>query len=86
MSVGEAALRPAQPGSPRSADGRTMIVATPRGLLVSYEQGAELWQGEALGETRTIADCVIANGRQRAACVRDDRVLVITPGQTGSPH
>jgi len=76
-SLGEAVLRPEQPGAPRSPDGRALIVPTPLGLLVTHEQGAELWQGAALGDPRTLGDCVIANQKERAACTRDERVLLI---------
>jgi hypothetical protein len=77
-SAGEAALRPAQPGSPRSPDGRSMVVPTPVGLLITHEQGAELWRGDALGDARTLGDCVVANRQERVACVRDDRALLIS--------
>jgi hypothetical protein len=77
-SVGEAALRPGQPGSPRSPDGRSMIVPTPLGLLIIHEQGAELWRGDGLSDTRALSDCVVANRQERAACIRDDRVVAIS--------
>jgi hypothetical protein len=77
-SAGEAALRPAQPGSPRSPDGRSMVVPTPLGLLITHDQSAELWRGDALGDPRPVNDCVVANRQERVACVRDDRVLLIS--------
>jgi hypothetical protein len=82
QSLGEAVLRPELPGAPRSPDGRALIVATPLGLLVTHEQGAELWQGASLGDPRTLNECVVSNGHERAACTRDDRVLLIARGST----
>jgi hypothetical protein len=73
----EAALRPEQPGSARSPDGRELVVPTALGLLVTSLDSAELWRGAALGDASTLTDCVVANARARVACVRDGHVVVV---------
>jgi hypothetical protein len=54
-------------GSARSPDGTLLAASTPLGLLVQKDGGTELWQIDGWdGGT----GCVVANGGQRAACLR----------------
>lgn len=78
-AAAEAALKPSRPGTPRSPDGRTIVVTTSRGLLIAGRDSAERWQGATLGEPLTLEDCVVDDGHTRVACVRDGRALLIEP-------
>lgn len=66
-------------GSPRSPDGRHLVVVTPLGLLVTGSKKPELWRGSVLGRPESLRECVIATGARAVACVRDQRVLLIRP-------
>ena len=79
----EAALRPEQPGSARSPDGRELVAPSPLGLIVASRDSAELWQSAVLGNPLALEGCVVSNGRTRVACLRDGRALLLEPGQRG---
>jgi hypothetical protein len=77
----EAALRPEQPGSARSPDGRELVVVTPLGLLVASRDSAELWKNATLTNPLALEGCTVSNGRTRVACLREGRALLFEPGQ-----
>jgi hypothetical protein len=63
-------------GSPRSPDGRSLVVATRSGLLVSTRGKAETW---TVADPASLSDCIVADGARAVACTRADRVVVLTP-------
>jgi len=66
-------------GSPRSADGRWLVVPTPFGLLI--DGGAHrLLDLARAAEPALLTGCVVANGGTRAACIDRGRVLLIESG------
>jgi hypothetical protein len=65
----------AQKGSPRSADGKALVVPTPFGVVVAAAK-TEIWSAQ---EPAALSDCVVANGAPRVACVRAEHAVVITP-------
>ncbi|HMJ16275.1 MAG TPA: hypothetical protein VK524_32905, partial [Polyangiaceae bacterium] len=75
-SLGEAGAE--LPGSPRSPDGRYVVVPSALGLLVLQGERAELWRiQDASWSNSGASDCVIANDGQRAACIVDERVRLL---------
>lgn len=67
---------PAQRGTPRSSDGKTVVLPWSKGLLVVAGGKAETWTVPAWP---ALTDCVIANGGAAAACVRGDRATTFEP-------
>jgi len=63
-------LGPVVPGSPRSPDGRRLIVMTTLGPVVTGGSKPELWSGPGI-DGKHLADCVVANGAKAIACVAD---------------
>jgi len=62
-------------GTARSPDGRSEVIPTSLGLLVSTGSKTELWRG-SVSDARRYSDCVVANGARAVACV-DSGSLVI---------
>lgn len=67
-----------QPGSPRSPDGKLLVVVTPLGLLVTGRQ-PELWKPR--GSAQPLMDCVVADKARAVACVRSGRAVLFRPTQ-----
>jgi hypothetical protein len=66
------------PGSPRSPDGKRLILPTALGLLVTGGDRPELFQLE--GGVSGLSDCVVANGARAAACIgKDGRAVLLLP-------
>lgn len=65
---------PGRPGSPRSADGKALVVPSRFGLLVQRDGGVELWQGEV---TQALTDCVPSAGARQIACVKGRSSVVV---------
>ncbi len=76
----KAAADPA-PGSPRSPDGKYVVVWTPLGMLVASADHGELWSvTEPTWSQANASDCVVANEARAIACVLQNRVrLVLRP-------
>ncbi len=65
-------------GTPRSPDGRVLVVATPLGLLLTGDR-KELWQLDKLPAHAGVSkftDCVVANDARAVACVDAGRAVV----------
>jgi len=62
-------------GTPRSPDGKYLVVPGPIGLLVLGGK-PETWTVEDPG---ALSECAVANGAAAAACVAKDRVVIVTP-------
>lgn len=77
--VGPVAVGPVprfrQPGSPQSNNGAWSVSSGKLGLLVQGASSAEWWSST---ETR-LTDCVIADSGTRAACLRGNHVVVLSP-------
>jgi hypothetical protein len=69
--------RPPRAGSPRSADGKLLVLSTPLGLLVASDGEPELWRGPELKPWHALGDCVVAPGSRALGCVKSNRVLLI---------
>ncbi|HVJ18737.1 MAG TPA: hypothetical protein VM686_25120, partial [Polyangiaceae bacterium] len=71
---------PSVHGSPRSSDGRSLVVPTRLGLLVTGGEKTELWQPAAEGPKPTdLSDCVVANDRRAAACLNSGKPTLLIP-------
>jgi hypothetical protein len=77
-------LGPVVPGSPRSPDGRRLIVVTTLGAMVIGGPKPELWTGASL-DGRHLRDCVVANDAKAIACVADTTVLLLTRPEPVTP-
>jgi len=62
-------------GTPRSPDGKHLVVPGPLGLLVLGGK-AEMWTVDGAA---SLSECVVANGAAAAACISKDHVVVVTP-------
>ncbi|HTK76999.1 MAG TPA: hypothetical protein VL371_17160 [Gemmataceae bacterium] len=62
-------------GTPRSPDGKYLIVAGSVGLLVLGGK-AETW---AVDDATSLSECVVSNGAAAAACIAKDHVVMFTP-------
>jgi hypothetical protein len=74
--------QPAHAGSPRSSDGRSFAIGTPLGALVRTAKGYQLWRPADLAGAYAYGNlhgCTAANDARAVACVRDGRVLGMTP-------
>jgi hypothetical protein len=64
-------------GSPRSPDGKTMVVATSAGLLVRGPSAARLLRSTLVdGAWADERDCTVNNDASHVACVRDGKAWV----------
>jgi hypothetical protein len=66
VSKGEATLRPRVFGSARSPDGRLTVTPVSLGIAVIGGDKGELWR---VGDTKPLADCVVADQGNAVACV-----------------
>jgi len=76
-----------QLGTPRSPDGRWLVVPSALGLLLIGER-KELWQTAKLAEhadALRFTDCVVANDARAVACIDAGRVIVFERRLTSSP-
>ncbi len=64
------------PGSPRSPDGKLLVVPTSRGLLVTGGDKPELWKRAGL-DPLALTDCVVDNGARSIACVEHGHVKLL---------
>jgi hypothetical protein len=64
-------------GTPRSPDGKYIVVPGSTGLLVLGGK-AETW---TVDDPASLSECVVANGAAAAACVAKNQVALITPEQ-----
>jgi hypothetical protein len=75
-------------GTPRSADGRTLVTPTSYGLLLSGDR-KELWRVDKLQAHASAAkftDCVVANDARAVACVDAGRAIVFArPTKSAEP-
>jgi hypothetical protein len=62
-------------GSPRSPDGKWLVIPWSQGFVVLGGSKPETWSATTLA----LSDCVVANGGAAVACVRSDKVVVFTP-------
>ncbi len=62
-------------GSPRSPDGKLLVVPSALGLLVTGTVN-ELWSAEPGSELGELSDCVIQNGGERIACLEAGRPVL----------
>jgi hypothetical protein len=65
-------------GTPRSPDGRVLVLATPLGLLLTGDR-KELWQLDKLqahANASKLTDCVVANDARAVACIDAGRAVV----------
>jgi len=62
-------------GTPRSADGKLLVVPSAFGLLVTGTAN-ELWSAEPGSEFGELSDCVIQNGGERVACLEAGRPVL----------
>ena len=74
---------PSQRGSPRSADGKALVVPTPFGIVVTAGTKAELWSAQ---DPAGLSDCVVSNGAERIACIRAEHAALITPEAPPTPR
>lgn len=74
------------PGSARSNDGKLLAIASPLGLFIREQGAGELWSIDGWSTPRA-QHCVVANGKDRAACVRGGQVelYLATRGATAQP-
>jgi hypothetical protein len=68
--------QPVTPGSPRSPDGRTLVVPVPEGLLVSGARARLLRAKELEGAYGELYDCTVSDDAARVACARGGRAFV----------
>ncbi len=70
---------PALLGSPRSPDGRSLVVPTSTGLFVRASPRSRLLRAPELdGSYAQLRDCTVSNDDTRVACVRGDKAWVGT--------
>jgi len=68
---------PSHPGSPRSPDGKTYVVASRVGLIVRGPGGAHVLRAKALDGTYSEQEgCVVSDDATHAACVHDGKAWV----------
>jgi hypothetical protein len=70
--------QPVHAGSPRSPDGRSIVIGTKLGALVRAGKGWQLWRPADLEGAYAYADlrgCAVANEARAVACVRDGRLV-----------
>jgi hypothetical protein len=67
---------PAARGTPRSPDGKAIVLPWAKGLLVVQGGKAETW---TVPSWPALSDCVIANGAAAVACVRGERATYFEP-------
>jgi len=70
--------QPVHAGSPRSPDGRSIVVGTKLGALVRAVKSWQLWRPADLEGAYAYADlrgCTISNDARSVACVRDGRLV-----------
>ncbi len=70
-------LGPIVKGSPRSPDGRRLVVVSSLGPVVIGGPKPELWSGAGL-DGKPLRDCVVANEAKAIACVSNGGVLLVT--------
>ncbi len=75
VSRAEAVLRPRVFGSARSPDGKSFVAPVSLGLAVIGTDKPELWR---VGDTKSLADCVIADQARAIACTDGDSVRLWT--------
>jgi hypothetical protein len=68
-------------GTPRSPDGKNLVVAGPTGLLVLGGK-AETW---IVDDPTSLSECVVANGAAASACLAKGHVVVVTPDPKAAP-
>jgi len=74
---------PALLGSPRSPDGKSLVVPTSVGLMVRGSPRSRLLRARDLeGSYAQLRDCTVSNDATHVACVRGDRAFV---GQWDAP-
>ncbi len=71
ITRGEAVLRPRVLGSPRSPDGRLLVLPTGSGPWVDGGDKPELWRA---AEGVALAECTVSDGAKSVACVTGSRV------------
>lgn len=74
ISRAEAVLRPRLLGTPRSPDGRHLVVPTSLGLLVEGGDKPELWRVKDAGAW---SECTVADGAKAVACVSGAEVVLL---------
>lgn len=70
--------QPVHAGSPRSPDGRSIVLGTRLGALVRASKSWQIWRPADLEGAYAYADlrgCTIANDGRAVACVRDGRLV-----------
>jgi hypothetical protein len=73
--------QPVQPGSPRSPDGKTLVVPVASGILVTGPHPRLLRAKELDGAYSELYDCAVSDDGSRVACIRGGRAFVgIWPG------
>jgi hypothetical protein len=64
-------------GSPRSPDGKVLVVPAAAGVVVATGPKSEVWSAT---DGAAVSDCAVANGATLVACVRAGRAILFTPG------
>ncbi|NUP06253.1 MAG: hypothetical protein HOW73_09360 [Polyangiaceae bacterium] len=64
------------PGSARSPDGKTTVLALPKSLLVIKESGIERWKGNDLA---SLSECVVTSSGDHVACLSGEAVVIVDP-------
>ena len=76
-------LAPSAPrGTPRSADGKSLVVPWSKGLLVLSNGKPETW---TVSTWPALTDCVVANQAAAVACVRGERAILFQPDAAPPP-
>jgi hypothetical protein len=68
--------QPVTPGAPRSPDGRTLVVPTQEGILVTGARSRLLRARELEGAYSELYDCTVSDDATRVACIRGGRAFV----------
>jgi hypothetical protein len=75
---------PVHAGSPRSPDGRAIVLGTKLGALVRVGKSWQLWRPADLEGAYAYADlraCTVANDAKALACIRDGHLIgMLAPG------
>lgn len=71
------------PGSARSNDGRLLAIASPLGLFIRDQSAGELWSIDGWSSAKA-QHCVVADRKDRAACVRGGRVELYLATRTAA--